>query len=76
MGGEESARHLQDASHVEDVLNSRMYPFRLLQCCLVTGGGGVLILNGGRLLPRHQRERRDPSVTSPAISAKAGSQLG
>jgi acetyl-CoA acetyltransferase len=31
---------------VEDVLNSWMiaYPFRLLQCCLVTDGGGVLIL--------------------------------
>jgi len=28
---------------VEDVLNSRMiaYPFRLLQCCLVTAGGGA-----------------------------------
>jgi acetyl-CoA acetyltransferase len=31
---------------VEDVLNSRMiaYPFCLLQCCLVTDGGGALIL--------------------------------
>src|SRR5437763_3702592 len=31
---------------VEDVLSSRMiaYPFRILQCCLVTDGGGALIL--------------------------------
>jgi acetyl-CoA acetyltransferase len=35
-----------DPITVEDVLSSRMiaYPFRLLQCCLVTDGGGALIL--------------------------------
>ena len=35
-----------DPITVEDVLGSRMiaYPFRLLQCCLVTDGGGALIL--------------------------------
>src|ERR1700740_238551 len=37
---------VRDPVTVEDVLSSRMiaYPFRLLQCCLVTDGGGALIL--------------------------------
>jgi acetyl-CoA acetyltransferase len=36
----------RDLITIDDVLNSRMiaYPFRILQCCLVTDGGGALIL--------------------------------
>ncbi|MGO4714171.1 thiolase C-terminal domain-containing protein [Bradyrhizobium sp. 2TAF24] len=36
----------KDPITVDDVLNSRMiaYPFRILQCCVVTDGGGALIL--------------------------------
>jgi acetyl-CoA acetyltransferase len=36
----------KDPITVEDVLASKMiaYPFRILQCCLVTDGGGALVL--------------------------------
>ena len=37
---------MKDLCTVDDVLNSRMiaWPFRLFMCCLVTDGGGALIL--------------------------------
>ncbi len=37
---------MKDLCSVDDVLNSRMiaWPFRLFMCCLVTDGGGALIL--------------------------------
>jgi acetyl-CoA acetyltransferase len=36
----------RDPITVDDVLSSRMiaYPFHLLECCLVTDGGGALIV--------------------------------
>ncbi len=62
----------KDPVTVDDVLNSPMiaWPFRMLMCCLVTDGGGALILTSAErakdfsqqagLHPGDGRERRDP----------------
>jgi acetyl-CoA acetyltransferase len=60
---------------VDDVLNSRMiaYPFHLLECCLVTDGGGALILVAGE---RAKNFKQQPvyiigsgeSVETPMVS--------
>ena len=57
---------MRDPITVEDVLNSRMiaWPLHLLECCLVTDGGGALVVarrarpglpEEARLRPRHGR---------------------
>ena len=69
---------MKDPVSVADVLGSRMiaYPFRLLLCCLVTDGGGALILTAAE---RAQDFPQRPvyilgtgeSVESPMISQMA-----
>ena len=56
----------RDPITVEDVLNSRMiaYPFHLLECCLVTDGGGALILTTA--------ERVDDFAARPVYILGAG----
>jgi acetyl-CoA acetyltransferase len=60
---------------VEDVLKSRMiaYPFHLLECCLVTDGGGALILVSGERAADFPRKPvyvigTGESVETPMIS--------
>jgi acetyl-CoA acetyltransferase len=68
----------RDLITVEDVLNSRMisYPFHLLECCLVTDGGGALVVTSAE---RAADLRRPPvhilgtgeTFESPLISQMA-----
>ena len=67
---------------VEDVLNSRMiaYPFRLLQCCLVTDGGGALILVSAERAKDFPQKPvyllgTGESVETPMVSQMAGFHL-
>ncbi len=60
---------------VEDVLKSRMiaYPFHLLECCLVTDGGGALILVSGERAANFPRKPvyvigTGESVETPMVS--------
>ena len=53
----------REEATVDDVLGSRMvaYPFTLLMCCLVTDGGGALVLTSREFAQAHGTDR--PLVT-------------
>ena len=58
----------RDPITLDEVMSSRMiaYPFRKLMCCLVTDGGGALILTAvaatAALIPALRASRVDPLV--------------
>ena len=58
-----------DIITIEDVFNSRMicYPFHLLECCLVTDGGGALIITSA--------ERAKDFPTKPAYIMGTGESV-
>jgi acetyl-CoA acetyltransferase len=65
----------RDPISVEDVLQSRMvaYPFRKLMCCLVTDGGGALILTSAARAKQFPRKPvyivgTGESVETPMVS--------
>jgi acetyl-CoA acetyltransferase len=66
----------RDPITVEDVLASRLvaYPFHLLECCLVTDGGGALVITSAERRGRKPAVRilgTGESAEAPMISAMA-----
>ncbi|MEZ5383612.1 MAG: hypothetical protein R2754_17660 [Microthrixaceae bacterium] len=68
----------RDPITVDDVLDSRMiaYPFHLLECCLVTDGGGALILTSAERAAEHPQPPvfvlgHGESVETPMVSQMA-----
>ena len=66
---------MRDLITVDDVFNSRMvcYPFHLFECCLVTDGGGALVLTGASRVGEFRSEPvyilgTGESVETPIIS--------
>jgi acetyl-CoA acetyltransferase len=62
---------------VADVLNSKMiaYPFRILQCCLVTDGGGALILTSADRTKDFPRKPVYISGTGESVETPMVSQM-
>ncbi len=59
----------RDLITIDDVLESRMicYPFHLLECCLVTDGGGALIITG--------RDKADNFAKNPVYILGTGESV-
>lgn len=63
----------QELITVDDVLNSRMiaYPFHLLECCLVTDGGGALIVTSKERAERLETGHRGVHILGTGEASEA-----